>query len=496
MNEKFKELLLGFIIELNSEYGYKISIDKILQVFKLYEKYDFFDENEITNCLQSILCNNHTQYENFDKIFHNYFYDLKYTSRKELEDKILADELKILNTKYNNQEEIIEKEKELINNNNGDDFYLHNKDNMDFIIKKTRCTNVCDIINIINLNKKHLYKIYENDEKPRIRELESSLEKMLICNIENNLGDVISERILLSASLINEIYSQYQNLIKKEETILLDIEKDIKKVKSKQNRDVYIGGKNAVQTESGYIYKDLTKLDNSDLEHINRYIKQNANKLKLNISKNLKSGKNKIFDYNKVIKNCVKTDMVPLKLFYKKPRKNKVKIICILDISGSCKNASQILMSFIYSLQEVFTGGVESYVFVKHLNKVTEVFKNYSIEKVNEIVSTFVERDYSDYNTALKEFDEKYYSDITKDSIVIYLGDARNNKNLDGSEYLSKIKDKIKSGKGKMYWINPEPINRWNQGDSIIAMYKKYMDKVVQIRNTSDLINFLNNINI
>lgn len=105
-----------------------------------------------------------------------------------------------------------------------------------------------------------------------------------------------------------------------------------------------------------------------------------------------------------------------------------------------------------------------------------------------------MERDYSDYYTALKQFDEKFFYKITKDTIVIYLGDARNNKNNTGIEFLEKIKKKISSGYGKMYWLNPDEKCNWDKGDSIISMYSKYMDNTIYIKNSMDLIQFLNNI--
>lgn len=491
MDKKFKELILGFIIELNLRYDYKISINKVLQIFKLCGQYDFFNEDEFKNCLQSILCNNYSQYENFYNIFNNYFCDFKNMGKYNYENMLKNNEIEQLNNEYQAQQKILENEKNIIKDYDGDNFYEENKELIDLIIKETNTDD--NIINLINLNEQFIFNLLKETGTSKITLLESNLEKMLIYSIENNLDEKISDRILKSASLISETYKKYEDIIKKEKTVL-SISKEIKKIESKNHRQLYVSGKNAVQTERGYIYKDITKLDDKDLVYINRYIKQNANKFKLSISKKLKSSKNKIFDYNKVIKNSVKTDMVPIELFYKKPAKNKIKIICILDISGSCKNASQILMSFVYSLQEIFTGGVESYVFVKHLNKITDILKNYSIEKVNEMVSTRVERDYSDYNTAFKEFDKKYFSCITKDSIVIYLGDARNNNNEDGAKYLDKIKTKLKSGKGKMFWINPEPLNRWNQGDSIISTYEKFMDKVIQVKNASDLITFFDNI--
>ena len=78
-------------------------------------------------------------------------------------------------------------------------------------------------------------------------------------------------------------------------------------------------------------------------------------------------------------------------------------------------------------------------------------------------------------------------SKVTGDSYVYIIGDARNNKNRSGEEYVKAIARKAK----KAFWLNTEEMSDWNTGDSIIGAYAKYMTKVAQTTTAAELLGFL-----
>lgn len=503
-DNKFKEFLLDFIIELNSSYGFKISIDKILKLFQIYGDFDFFDEEEAKNVLKGIFCQSKTQFEYFDKIFNSYFKNLKNKTGYEMEKRAITNVINDLNDQLDEIKKSADEDKERLY----EELFTESFSSNEYILQIRKIIENITIVTspeilwgIINQEADIISKYcedvkYDEEKQKVIIGVEDDLERILFYNIENNGSQELSEFILSLAEMLKYTINQYDCLKKKELQEINTIMKDIEKLSSKQHRTVYTEGKNAVKSEMGYLYKDFREINEKDLDIINRYIVQNANKFKTRISKNLKSHGRRIFDYKRVMKNSIKTDMVPMELFFKKPHRTKVKIICIVDISGSCKRASQILLSFVYALQEIFTGGVESFVFVKNLEEATDVFKNYSLKEANERTSVLVERTYSNYYDSFKDFDSKYFERVTKDTIIIYLGDARNNNNKLGLEFLQRIRKKISSGKGKMYWLNTDEPKRWNVGDSVINQYSKYMDAVFPIINTKDLIKFLEHIQI
>ena len=64
--------------------------------------------------------------------------------------------------------------------------------------------------------------------------------------------------------------------------------------------------------------------------------------------------------------------------------------------------------------------------------------------------------------------------------MVIFIGDARKNKNDPGKEYIRNICRKAKHA----YWLNTDASDKWDQGDSIASVYGYYarMYETVNIR--------------
>lgn len=497
----FKNLILDFFTELNNNYGFKISPDDLLSFFKVYSDFDMFNEEELCMILRTLFCKNQLQYETFQEIFENYFYnrnDIKeYEKRKqEMQNKI--ESLKELYSieseapkteimKYNRRISEEEQEKQ--------SFYDQNQEKIDSLAQKAGVKIDDTLRNLLNFDQDKIFDDISDsieNKTSALKKAKEALQQLIVANILNDNDEEINSNLVAVADVLKKNENYYNKNINVKEQRLSKIQKDIKKLESMQHREEFIGGKNAVKSQLDSLYKDLKQLTSDDMEIISKYIKQNANKFKTRISKSMKIDSHQIFDYKRVMKNAIKSNGIPIYLFYKKPKRTKVKIVCIVDVSGSCKNAAQVLLSFVHSLHDVFLGGVETFVFVKDVEKASDVFRNYSIENANTKVSELVRRTYSDYYNAFKMFNHKYFNEITKDTIVLYLGDARNNKNDSGTVFLSRIRDKIKYGKGKMYWLNTESKNKWNTGDSVMAEYAYYMDGVYEILTTNDLIKFLN----
>lgn len=113
-------------------------------------------------------------------------------------------------------------------------------------------------------------------------------------------------------------------------------------------------------------------------------------------------------------------------------------------------------------------------------------------EKLVVVVPTYAWRiprsgAYSNYELPFRTFYNSNMSKVTGDSYVYIIGDARNNKNRSGEEYVKAIARKAK----KAFWLNTEEMSDWNTGDSIIGTYAKYMTKVAQTTTAAELLGFL-----
>lgn len=483
ISEKTKSFMLDFILELNNA-GYTIQTSRIIGVFKMFGSFDVFNEEETMGILQSMLCQNETEYREFPKAFRMYFCDDKKEANRE-KSALRIEKLKN-DIEKGNQETIkkIEDKGQEIREN-----YLDISEDIKGIIDKIQLKTNKGIFSAICLGDRNAL-VEATSSKERGTALEDDLQTMMLYAIKKDFSTRHISYILEIAEMAKYAREALgKNSIWQKEKEIKKLEKIIQKDSSGKHRRIYTEGKNAVQTKGGYLYKDITQLTDQDLEKIAEFVKRRAASLRKKFKTRNKS---KELDYKRTIKAAAKTGMIPMKLIYKNRMKKRTKIVCITDISGSCKKASQVLFTFMYALQEALPGGVESYVFVKQLRDATQIFRTYPLTEANSMASVLVERDYSDYGRAFDEFNKMYFERLTKDTIIIFLGDARNNKNHNGEDFIKKAKQKTH----KMYWLNPEDRSKWDTGDSIIGEYAKHMDGVFEVINTSDIIKFLESLPI
>jgi uncharacterized protein with von Willebrand factor type A (vWA) domain len=73
---------------------------------------------------------------------------------------------------------------------------------------------------------------------------------------------------------------------------------------------------------------------------------------------------------------------------------------------------------------------------------------------------------------------------------VLILGDARNNYRASASWVLRDLQRRARH----VYWLNPEAIQYWGTGDSIVTDYGRFVDDMVEVRNLAQLARFVERI--
>ena len=302
---------------------------------------------------------------------------------------------------------------------------------------------------------------------------------------ENNIAELKNQKKYYEDKIEyhkNNIDS-YNKIIDENKKYIPIIEKIILKEEVIKHRNEFIDGKNAVQsTYKGEMEEvpdvSYSKLKEKEKYIIKHFIKNNALSLKTRLVKNLKTKQKKSIDMKETCKAACSTGGVPIKIVHVKPKKENIKLVLFLDISGSCRKASEMLMIFAHEMQQVFPGGCKNYVFVNRLYDAGEFFNSPTPEEsMKEILENVPTRGvYSDYYTPLKQYYSDHLNEIDKNTIVIFMGDARNNKNDTGEDFFKEICARSR----KTYFFNTEPRERWNTKDSIIGIYNKYADRTFE----------------
>ena len=232
--------------------------------------------------------------------------------------------------------------------------------------------------------------------------------------------------------------------------------------------------------------KEFAHLTAHDKSIIYKYIRDNILKFKTRMTHNIMDINTGRIDMGTTIKNACRTGGLPMDIFRELKRPGKSNLILILDVSGSCKEASEMMITFMYLLQEVFPRGCQAYAFVNALYDITDIMSTNNVERAIQETLALVPRGYSNYEKPIVSMWEKNKAKITKDSFVIMIGDARNNQNKSAEKEFRNIARRAK----KIYWINTDRLHKWGEGDSIAPTYAKYC-KMFEVRTPKAIVQFL-----
>lgn len=265
----------------------------------------------------------------------------------------------------------------------------------------------------------------------------------------------------------------------------------IVKPRSIQHRDEFTQGKNSVQLKGGEecppeAEKEFKYLSEKDKTVIYQYIKENIIKFKTRMTRNIYDNNQGRIDMGATIKNACRTGGLPMHIFKELKRPGKSNLILILDISGSCKEASEMMITFMYLLKEVFPRGCKTYAFIDTLYDITDVMSGKDIKSAIKTTIDMIPRRYSNYERPIREMWENNRQVITKDSFVIMIGDARNNSNRPAEDEFKNIVRRAR----KAYWLNTDELSKWGEGDSIAPVYAKYCP-MYETRTPQAIVQFL-----
>lgn len=217
----------------------------------------------------------------------------------------------------------------------------------------------------------------------------------------------------------------------------------------------------------------LSNVDHRNFHHVKEVVFRMAKKLIALYSKRKKVYKRGALHVPRTLRHNMQYDGAIFDLHWKSIKVDRPKVFAICDVSGSVANYARFMLMFLYSLDEVMPN-VRSFAFSSDLGEVTDLFKRNDIE--DAIAKAL--RDYSggatDYGQAFLDFRKLCLNDVNNKSTVIILGDARNNYGDARADVLKELYDRAK----RVIWLNPEPKNTWNVGDSEMKKYGAYSHQV------------------
>ncbi|KLU59916.1 VWA domain containing CoxE-like protein [Peptococcaceae bacterium CEB3] len=476
ITENFLWVILDLVNFLR-EHEFTITTLSVVQFFELCPDYDIFDFEEMVIAMRSLFAKSRLEYTNFEDYLAEFFQNKASYSIRELSDKRSA----FLQKQHEQlSRELSDYGDHTLSIQAGGTHEIEEDELIENILAQSGTTSVLKPFFESLQNSMIPIRLIVPNEKT----VKDALNKAMFYNLTHNNDELFNKRCIELAAFL----AKAKTKVKSDMSRKIKQIKEIEKLMSTTHRKEFIEGQNAVRSYQELIQRDIKSLNETEYELLLEYIKMNASKFRQKISRSMKVSKHRQLDFKRTIQKGVRTFGDPIELCFKKPIVKKTRLVCIMDVSGSVKKYAKILLQFIYELSSVFKGGVKSYVFVNDIIEATECMTKYSLSEGISLAMALNSKGYSDYNNAFKHFCEEYIGVVDKNTIVIILGDARNNKNAAGIQHLAQIKERAKH----IVWLNPENMEKWDTGDSIIKQYRKLVNSTYKTTSFLDIVDFLN----
>ena len=236
---------------------------------------------------------------------------------------------------------------------------------------------------------------------------------------------------------------------------------------------------------------DLKELIDTDLQkRIHSAVLKIAKSIKHKRSRRLLADrKGAKLDLRKIVSKSLAYEGYPIKLYKKSKPKKPMRIVSILDISGSMKVYSQIFLTFVKGLVGV-DQSADVYLFHTRLMRVTEYLKeNDTLNAVNRI--SLLTEGFSGgtkIGKSLKEFNNIYSkNNVNGRTVVIIISDGYDTGN---PKIVSQELEKLKKRNCKIIWLNP--LLGWENYEPVASSMKEaspYLDLFAPCSTIEDLEN-------
>jgi len=225
----------------------------------------------------------------------------------------------------------------------------------------------------------------------------------------------------------------------------------------------------------------LSNIDQRNMKRMQQIVQRMAKRLVSLYSRRRRVYRRGQLHVPQTLRRNVAYDGAIFDLRWRTKKVDRPKVFVLCDVSGSVADYAKFMLMLLYSLEEVLPK-VRSFAFSSDLTEVSDLFATLDVESaITRILH--LHGGSTDYGRALADFKEQCMNDVDRRSTIIVLGDARNNFGELRAELLKSMYERCK----RLIWLNPEPRNSWNVGDSEMQRYAAYCHQVEECNSLMHL---------
>jgi uncharacterized protein len=222
--------------------------------------------------------------------------------------------------------------------------------------------------------------------------------------------------------------------------------------------------------------RPFRELTSRDLEEARAIVRDLGARLRGRLARRLRVARRGRLDFRRTIRGAMSTGGLPLRPRLRARRPGRPDLVALCDLSGSVAAASELLLGLLAPASGVFRR-VHLFAYVDRLCPV-------SIERGHVAPDGPLDlHARSDMGRVLVEFRERERTLLTRSTLLLVLGDARNNRLPPRADVLRAVRDRVQ----RLVWLVPEPRARWDTGDSVLGLYAPACDAVLECLDLGSL---------
>ncbi|MFF1279732.1 VWA domain-containing protein [Streptomyces sp. NPDC058299] len=222
---------------------------------------------------------------------------------------------------------------------------------------------------------------------------------------------------------------------------------------------------------------DFLAANRDQLAELRRVVRPLARKLATRLAARRRRAARGTIDLRRTLRSSLSTGGVPIRPVLRRRRPVRPELVLLCDVSGSVSGFSDFTMLLVQALHDQFSK-VRVFAFVNRLDEVTGLLGHGRADpdglgaRIRAEATLTGWHGSSDYGVALGEFTERYGGAAGPRTTVFVLGDARTNMS---DPNLPAVRDLARRAR-RVYWLNPEPRDRWGTGDSAAPAYAELVE--------------------
>jgi uncharacterized protein len=181
-------------------------------------------------------------------------------------------------------------------------------------------------------------------------------------------------------------------------------------------------------------------------------------------------------DFRRTIRAAVPRGGVPFERRFRNRRPGRPDLVALCDLSASTAVATDFFLALLAPAGRYFRR-LHLFGFVDCLVEIEFVDGQVRPAAPLDLMAR------SDFGRVLRALMETHLTTLGADTVLLVLGDARNNRRPPRADLLAAARARVR----RLLWLNPDPPERWDTGDSVIAAYARHADAVVACGTLADL---------